>query len=197
MLLQAGGCISQVISGILPSGPGRWFWGIRPAGIPSYTQVCRAHYRSVRPPSRHSRASPHLSSGISTINDFFRENLWRALVIFCGATDTPGLDICPGFQSQRGSLTSMLCHMGAMDSSDSPPVWHLLAFWWPVWQSSPFDPITCTIISNVYAEKQSVRKFDTTLRSQLHPSSRVHSTNVTDILDKKTHLEPLLLNNDR
>ena len=32
--------------------------------------------------------------------------------------------VCPGFQRQGGSL--MLCHMHAMDSSDSPVVWHLL-----------------------------------------------------------------------
>ena len=64
---------TQVTSRILPSGPGRWFWGIRPAGIPSYTQVCRAHYRSVRPPSRHSPAYPRLLSATSTTNDFSKD----------------------------------------------------------------------------------------------------------------------------
>ena len=35
-------------------------------------------------------------------------------------------DVSPGFQSQGGSLTCMLCHLCALNSWHSPLVWHLL-----------------------------------------------------------------------
>ena len=40
-------------------------------------------------------------------------------------------DVCPGFQSQGGSLA-------CVDSSDSPLVWHLPTSWWPAWQPVMF-----------------------------------------------------------
>ena len=40
-------------------------------------------------------------------------------------------DICPGFQSQGGSLACILSNLHAMDSSDSPLVRHMLTSWWP------------------------------------------------------------------
>ena len=45
-------------------------------------------------------------------------------------------DVCSGFQSQGGSLTWVLRHLHAMDSSDSPLVQHLLTSWQPAWRPS-------------------------------------------------------------
>ena len=50
---------------------------------------------------------------------------------FCGATDTHDCtsgDIFPGFQGKSGFIPCVL-HLNAMDSSDSPLVWHLLTTW--------------------------------------------------------------------
>ena len=41
-------------------------------------------------------------------------------------------DVCPEFQSQDGFLTYMLCHLCAVDSSESPLVRHLLTSWRPL-----------------------------------------------------------------
>ena len=51
-------------------------------------------------------------------------------------------DICPGFQSQGGSLACMLHHWYAAESSDSPLVQHLLASWQPVSQPRCSNPHT-------------------------------------------------------
>ena len=40
-------------------------------------------------------------------------------------------DIYPGVQSQGSTLACVLCHLHAMDSSDSPLVRNLLTSWWP------------------------------------------------------------------
>ena len=45
-------------------------------------------------------------------------------------------DVYPWFQSRGRSLTSMLHHLHAMDSADSPLTWYLLSSWWPAWQPS-------------------------------------------------------------
>ena len=48
---------------------------------------------------------------------------------FCGATDTPVLDFwwrLPWVSKHGGSLACILCHLHAMDSPDSPLMWHLL-----------------------------------------------------------------------
>ena len=45
--------------------------------------------------------------------------------LFCWATDTPVLNFW--------------WHL----SWDSPPVWHLLTYWWPVWQQNYTFPHTC------------------------------------------------------
>ena len=45
--------------------------------------------------------------------------------------------VCPGFQSQVGSL-----HLGT-DSSDSPLMKYLLASWHPGWRLSHFNPYIC------------------------------------------------------
>ena len=52
-------------------------------------------------------------------------------------------DVSPGFQTQGGSLTCVLCRLHAMNSSDSPLVWYLLTVWGSAWQQSFFDPHTC------------------------------------------------------
>ena len=57
------------------------------------------------------------------------ENLnffWRKLVLLTSLFWSSG-DVWPMFQCQRGSLTCVLCHLHAMDSSDSLLVQHLLA----------------------------------------------------------------------
>ena len=69
------------------------------------------------------------------------------IIPFCGATGISVLDFwwwLPWFQSQGGSLTCMLCYLHAMNSSDSPLLWHLLTSWQSALQLSLFDPHTCT-----------------------------------------------------
>ena len=65
--------------------------------------------------------------------------IWRTLVLFKGPMIplfwTDG-DICPGFQSQGGSLTFMLHHLHHLHSSDSPLVRHMLTSWQLVCQPS-------------------------------------------------------------
>ena len=41
-------------------------------------------------------------------NEFFFKNFFEDISPFHGATDTPVLDFCPGFQSQGGSLVCFL-----------------------------------------------------------------------------------------
>ena len=53
----------------------------------------------------------------------FLKEILEVVSPFCGATDTPVLDLCDlclGYQSQGGSLTCILRDMCAVDSSDSP-----------------------------------------------------------------------------
>ena len=49
----------------------------------------------------------------------------KYISLFCWATDTPVLNFW--------------LHL----SWDSPPVWHLLTYWWPVWQPNYTFPHTC------------------------------------------------------
>ena len=75
---------------------------------------------------------------------FFLKIFWRTQVLFVGPLITlfwTSGDIYPGFQCQGGSLTCLLCHLHAMDSSDLPLVWHLLTSWQPAWQPVVFP--TC------------------------------------------------------
>ena len=68
----------------------------------------------------------------------YQSFLWGYCMIplFC----TSG-DVCPEFQSQCGS------HLGTTDSSNSPPVWHLLTSCQPACQPSLiFYPHICTSI---------------------------------------------------
>ena len=58
-------------------------------------------------------------------------------------------DAYPGFQKQGGSLFCMFHRLRVMDSSDSPPVQHLQAFWWPAWQLSRFTHIRDTYKSQL------------------------------------------------
>ena len=60
------------------------------------------------------------------------ENFWRTSVLLVGRVTSllwTFYGICPGFQSQRGSLTCVLHRLRAIDSSDSPLVQHLLTTW--------------------------------------------------------------------
>ena len=67
-------------------------------------------------------------------------NFFEGHQFFCGTTDTPFLDFWwhlpwvskPGLDP----LTCILHCLHAMESSDSPLVWHLLTSWWPGWQPS-------------------------------------------------------------
>ena len=62
---------------------------------------------------------------------FLKNNFGRTSVLFLGPLIAPfwiSGDICPGFQSQGGSLTCVLPCLHAMDYSYSPLVQHLLTF---------------------------------------------------------------------
>ena len=50
---------------------------------------------------------------------------------------------------QGGSLTCMLLHLHAVDSSDSPLVWHLLTSWCSAWQLHRFIHILAHIYSSI------------------------------------------------
>ena len=85
---------------------------------------------------QHSPSIIHSLSKMKIMSRFFLKFFWRT-VLFVGPlmylSWTSG-DVCHGFQSQGGSHACML--QIAMDSSDSPLVWHLLTSWWPAWQPS-------------------------------------------------------------
>ena len=70
-------------------------------------------------------------------------------------------DVCPGSQSQDGSLACMLCHLCTTHSPNSPPVQHLLNSWRPTWHLSLFDPRICTVQS--YRSTRTVSLSYTTL----------------------------------
>ena len=69
-------------------------------------------------------------------------NLWSILVRLPTPLLRTSGNVYPGFQSQNGSFDCVLCHLCAMDSSDSPLVRHLLDSRWPAWQPRFSDPHT-------------------------------------------------------
>ena len=82
-----------------------------------------------------------------TENVFFKI-FWRTHVLFVGPLIplfwTSG-NVCPGFQSQGGSLACMQPYLCTRDSTESPLVQHLPTSWWPAWQPVGFP--TCYICS--------------------------------------------------
>ena len=85
-----------------------------------------------------ARLTEHLTPWSLIFLEFF---FWRTSVLFRGHWyPCFGLLVTStlGFKAREDSLTYMLLWLHAMDSSDSPPVWHLLTFWWPAWQPSHF-----------------------------------------------------------
>ena len=58
------------------------------------------------------------------------------------------VNIWPEFQIQGWSIARFLFHLPAIDSSDAPLVWHLLASWWSTWQLKFFDQCTCKHLYN-------------------------------------------------
>ena len=71
---------------------------------------------------------------------FFKKKL-KIRIPFCGPliplSWTFG-DVCPGLQSRSRSLTCTLHLLYAMDSLDSPLLWHLLTSWWPSYFQSMY-----------------------------------------------------------
>ena len=77
--------------------------------------------------------------GIRWAENLFLKIFWRTLFCFVGPLTLlfwTSSDICPGFQSQGGSLACKHCCLHALYSSDSPLMQHLLTSWWQVRQLS-------------------------------------------------------------
>ena len=56
-----------------------------------------------------------------------------------GSTDTPVFDLIHrGFEARMDPITLVFPGLCAMDSSDSPLVWHLLIAWRPEWRPGHF-----------------------------------------------------------
>ena len=107
--------------------------------LPKFWLICRSANKT----SCNCICSGVISDHVTpwTKISLFLINFLRTWVLFVGPLIplfwTSG-DICPGFQSLGGSLACMLCHLHAMNSWDSPLVWHLLTSWQPAWQPVMF-----------------------------------------------------------
>ena len=75
------------------------------------------------------------------------ELFWKPSVLFVGPL-IPCFRLLVmsalGFKNRVDPFTCILCCLCAPNSSHSPLLRHLLTSWCPAWQSSRFDPRTCT-----------------------------------------------------
>ena len=100
------------------------------------------HHETHTPPSQDSH--PHGQQAGRTHHTGMLSCLiifWNTSVLIVGPLiplfGTSG-DICTGVKARVGTLTSMLCCLHAIDSVDSPLVWHLLTSCQPAWKASHF-----------------------------------------------------------
>ena len=103
----------------------------RSRGTRRWCPGCRLRQSRSRTCHRDRRLSRRIHERLLKAMEVFKK-FWRTLVVlFVGQLIsvfwTSG-DVWPVFQSQGGFLVCVLCHLRAMDSSDSPLVWHLLTF---------------------------------------------------------------------
>ena len=78
---------------------------------------------------------------------------WGCPLLDRPLTDYPfwtSSDVCPWFQSKVYSLTNMLPHLCAMDSSDSPLVQHVVTSLWSVQWASHFNLCNSNERANLY-----------------------------------------------
>ena len=128
--------------------------GYIPPGTPTWTYTPRTHHLLPRdsytsethtpfpghPPTPHNQQASSMdpTGMLSCLIIFF----WNTSVLFEGPL-IPFLwtcgDICTGVKAREDALVGMLCCLHAIDSSDSPLMWHLLTSWQPAWQASHYQ----------------------------------------------------------